>query len=359
MGNNVPHIDYEQIATYLSGEGSQEERQVIESWIESSEENRTFFEECRKVFAFDYAEVGEVAKTEKEEQFDTRKAWNNVYAQLEFKDENLDEVDIMLDTALDDIDEELDGTLKEVSRPYPWIRIAAVFVLGLAATFFFINRSANQLVTLAGTEEVNEYYLSDSTKVVLAANASLSYRKNYGRNNREVDLRGKAYFDVVRDEDLPFIISTISGRIEVLGTSFVVEENNDSLYVIVESGKVQMTSLASKESLVLERNEKGILDLDSHQLDKKDLENINELYWANKRITYRQHPLILVFDELAIIFEKDIQYDFEQLENCRITAVFMQQTFEEIIKNMSISMDFEYILEDNRVVITSNGCESE
>ena len=120
-----------------------------------------------------------------------------------------------------------------------------------------------------------------------------------------------------------------------------------------------MTSLASNEFLILERNEKGVLDLVSDQLNKKDIENLNELYWANKRIVYRQQPLVLVFDELAILFEKDIQYDFLQLENCRMTAVFMEQSFEEILENMSISMEFDYTFENNQVVITSNGCETD
>jgi ferric-dicitrate binding protein FerR (iron transport regulator) len=359
MGNNVPHIDYEQIAIYLSGEGSPEERIAVESWLESSEENRAFFEDCRKVLAFDYAEVEEVAESAEGSQFDTRKAWSRVYAQLDLVGETLDDTEIRLDTTLDEIDAQLDESIADTSQKYPWIRIAAALVVGLAATLFFINQSANKVITLAGTEEVQEHYLADSTKVVLASNASLSYRKNYGKNNRSVDLKGKAYFDVTRNEDLPFIIATTSGRIEVLGTSFVVEENNDSLYVIVERGKVQMTSLASDEFLILERNEKGVLDLVSDQLDKKDLENLNELYWANKRIVYRQQPLVLVFDELAILFEKDIQYDSFQLENCRMTAVFMEQSFEEILENMSISMDFDYTFENNQVVITSNGCETD
>ena len=95
------------------------------------------------------------------------------------------------------------------------------------------------------------------------------------------------------------------------------------------------------------------------QLHKSTLKNVNQLYWANKRLSYRQEQLSNVFDELSGIFDKEIDYDPVKLAKCRITGVFMDQSFEEIMKNMAISMDFEYSIDNNQVVIISDGCETE
>ena len=358
MAKQNQHIDYDKIAAYLSGEGSVEEQLRLEKWIQESAENREFFEECRKIFSLDYA-IQEVPAVEVE--INTGRAWGKVYAKLDLSEIPGEENDIKLD--IPDIPEESEVIeMPSESRSiwtYPWVRVAAAVVIGLSAVFLLLNRSARQEITLASTESIEEYYLADSTKIVLDAGATLTYRKNYGQDNRSVELKGKAYFDVRKDDELEFVISTDQGLVQVLGTAFQVFEYNDTLLVIVERGRVQMSSESIGEFLVLERYQKGIIDLKTGQKTKEDLEDVNELYWANKRLTYRQESLIAVFEELAVLFDKDIEYDPKVIDNCRMTGVFLDQSFEEIIKNMALSMEFEYIIDSNKVVINSNGCETE
>ena len=358
MSNQGPHIEYEEIAAYLAGEGSIEERRIVEEWVKESEENRLFFEKCQNVFDLDFSVIKEEALAQPE--FDSGQAWVKVYSKLDLSEGTRD---LPIIDPSEDIPELEDDNVIELDSDkrtaYPWVRIAAVFVIVLGAVFALLNRSANRQITLAATDTVQEYYLKDSTRIVLESGASLSHRNNFGKTNREVDLTGKAYFDVTRNEDLAFIINTASGKIEVLGTAFVVEENNDSLYVIVERGKVQLSSISSGDYLILQKNEKGLLDLETFELEKSLLENVNELYWANNRLTYRQQGLESVFNELSEIFNMSIEYDPVEIENCRMTAVFMQQSFEEIMKNMALSMDFEYQIDGNNVLINSNGCAPE
>lgn len=54
------------------------------------------------------------------------------------------------------------------------------------------------------------------------------FRLNFPGNKRQVILKGEAYFEVVRNEHLPFVVSTVSGyKFVILGTQFNVEAYDD------------------------------------------------------------------------------------------------------------------------------------
>jgi ferric-dicitrate binding protein FerR (iron transport regulator) len=82
------------------------------------------------------------------------------------------------------------------------------------------------------------------------------------------------------------------------------------------------------------------------------------LYWANKRLAYRQTPLADVLDEIGVIFDKEIVYDRESIDSCKITGLFRDQNFEEIIENIALSFPINYTMTGDRVEITSNGCSN-
>ena len=44
--------------------------------------------------------------------------------------------------------------------------------------------------------------------VKLNAESSLSYTHDFGRELRQVNLEGEAYFEVTRNEDKPFVVHT-------------------------------------------------------------------------------------------------------------------------------------------------------
>lgn len=153
-------------------------------------------------------------------------------------------------------------------------------------------------------------------------------------------------------------ISSKLGIVTVLGTSFEVDESNDSICVVVETGLVRLISASDNSiSIDLKELESATLTGTSNTIDRKSVANLNHLYWATQKIVYRQALLPNIFEELSEIFGKSIDYDSSTIQNCRMTAIFNNQTFEEILQNMALSMDFEYSIDSNQVTIKSGGCE--
>lgn len=350
MKNNGEHIDYDKLTAYIAGEGSEEERQAMQKWIEASEDNRKIYEQHKKVFNLDY--TSDIPPDDQEDAgviFNTDKAWNKVAQKTGLAEEG--SKTIQLPSELPDED-------KEVDKSFPWLKIAASVLIGAAFLFYLLSQQDDSQVTISFEEGINEYYLPDSSRIVLNGSSEIRYDKDFNRNNRSIRLEGKAYFDVIRNEELPLTVDTEYGQVRVLGTAFVVDENEDNMTVEVERGKVSLASHGSDagSKIILEQSEKGTLDIENNTLTKTTLPSLNHLYWANQKLTYRQAPLQEVLTDLAGIFEKEILYNPNDIADCRVSAVFSSQRFEDILQNVSVVMNFDYVISENRIEIISNGC---
>lgn len=349
MRNDGEHIDYDKLTAYIAGEGSAEEREAMQKWIDSSEDNLRIYEQYKKVFQLDYTQdILSGTDAAPETVFNTDKAWDKVAQKTGMASEEGKIV------ALPEAD-------KKAATSFPWIKIAASVLIGIALLYYFINQQGGKQVVIAFNDGINEYYLPDSSKVVLNGASEITYDKNFNKNNRAIKLAGKAYFDVIKNEALPLTVDTEYGQVKVLGTTFVVEENEDNMAVIVERGKVSLSSHQQSPDtrIILGQSEKGILDIEKNTLSKTKLSSLNHLYWANSKLTYRQAPLQEVLNDLAVIFEKEFLYNPEAILDCRVSAVFNSQEFEDILRNISVVMNFDYVISENRIEIISNGCSAD
>ncbi len=343
MNKGENHIDYDRIAKYLSEEMDLQERQELEGWIKSSDENKKVFDQCKKMFALEMK-----VEVRQSHEFDVKNAWKKVSARID-----------LTEPEIHNIAPEISGNSgREKFNIRILYRIAAVLVLGLAATFYFLQKS-DEVVTIASNLTIKEVLLPDSSMVTLNRNSSIVYNTAFGKDNRNISLHGTVYFDVKHIQDLVFTISTESGIIEVLGTAFLIEETDQALVVTVERGQVRLSKKGGgpDASVTLKRNERAVLKRAENEIEKTELTSLNSLYWANKKLIYKQVPLASVLKEVGDIFRKTMKYDSLVIADCKISGIFKDETFESVIENISLSMDFEYQIKGDTVEIISDGCQ--
>lgn len=86
--------------------------------------------------------------------------------------------------------------------------------------------------------------LSDGSRVWLNAKSELKFPVKFDTDKREVFLTGEAYFEVVKDLEYPFIVSTPRTKTTVLGTSFNVMayQNEAHTEITLESRAVAVSA---------------------------------------------------------------------------------------------------------------------
>lgn len=83
----------------------------------------------------------------------------------------------------------------------------------------------NKIMTPRGGQY--QLVLADGTHVWLNAESSLSFPAEFTGRTRQVELSGEAYFEVAKNSSSPFVVTTGSKRVEVLGTGFNVRAYSD------------------------------------------------------------------------------------------------------------------------------------
>ena len=146
-----------------------------------------------------------------------------------------------------------------VSNPYKWYWLAAsvALVAGLF-TFFYSNLFFNSNVSISsGYGETKTVFLPDSSRVTLNANSRLSYAKDWQQGSRDVYLEGEAFFEVRKVAQKPtevsmapaayrkFRVLTKEVTVEVLGTTFDVQNRRGETKVVLKSGKVKVLDHAA------------------------------------------------------------------------------------------------------------------
>lgn len=105
-----------------------------------------------------------------------------------------------------------------------------------------------EVVTATGS--VIRYELPDHSVVWLNAGSTLRYPTTFKKDNRLVELKGEAYFEVQADKDRPFYVNTPNGlSVYVYGTKFNVAAYEDDNYIetVLEKGKVNVITPIRKQ----------------------------------------------------------------------------------------------------------------
>ena len=250
-----------------------------------------------------------------------------------------------------------------INKKRQWLSWAAAIALLLSiGTWFLVNQPVSEplIATTTKSKETKQITLADGTQVWLNKESQLHYPTAFTGQQRKVRLEGEAFFDVQKDASKPFIIETTSSEIKVLGTSFNVRaiKNDAQTEVVVQSGKVQLSSLVNKQSVLLVANEKGIHQHQTNQIRKLAEQDMNELAWKSQVLLFKGTPIPEVLDNLERLFDVTITANTSLLNKCQLTGRFPNPAVDALLK--TICKDFDITLKqvnDKEYELIGGNCE--
>ena len=277
--------------------------------------------------------------------------------------------------------------------------IASLFLIGLFSLHFSQNSTSatNQLseVTVPKCEwkelknttaVATTIVLSDGSKVVLEPFSSLKYPNCFLKNQREVVLKGEAFFDIARDTTKPFVVYANETITKVLGTSFTIKafEGEKEVEVAVKTGKVavyaQVNSLPKKiigesEKFVIRTDEQILIPIPNKKLEvtpnqtvvfnkvKADMQKmVSKLPMPVKAVKqmvqfqFKKEPLPIVFEALGNVYGLEIKFD-KNLNNCLITTNLEEVSIFDKLDIICQAMDLKYEQQEAIIFVSGAGCE--
>jgi hypothetical protein len=191
--------------------------------------------------------------------------------------------------------------------------VAAAILLGFVA-FKFISQDDS--IILKSDAIALTYNLPDQSKVTVFPHSSISYNKSEFLKSRDVNLDGKALFEVEKSLS-PFTVQFNGSEVSVLGTTFLVSPHE----VKVLEGKVKLT-INNNEKILSDRQQ-IILDDESLTITEASFES--EVY--TPEMSYDNEPLSRVLSDIEVKFDiKFLNQSKLDLTSCKITSLDMKKS---------------------------------
>ena len=240
------------------------------------------------------------------------------------------------------------------------LRIASVFLLliSIYSVYFFMSDSVSKGNNITYTEinalrgETKEYTLSDGTKIILNSDSKLRIPSDYNKENRQVEMFGEGFFDVVTNHSKPFIINSGDAQLKVLGTSFNVKAypEDQSFDVTVSTGKVLVSIQKIDLQLRVMPMEHLAIDLSTGGVSKDSILENNYIKWMDGFLSFEKEPLI---DVIKAINRK---YNRNVILNCKdcnpiISGTHDNKSIEAVIEAICFTTGLKFRKEANNIIL--------
>ncbi|WP_372772635.1 FecR family protein [Mangrovibacterium sp.] len=234
------------------------------------------------------------------------------------------------------------------------LRLAAVLIIGLFTTLAFFY---NSLYLSAGSELTNHFSspagakanieLPDGSNVWLNSESEIAFSANFN-NNRKVELKGEAYFDVKKNAST-FIVNTTYGDIHVFGTEFNVKAYpNENFITTLEQGSLEVNTKSGKKTL--KPGEQAFLNV-KNQLQVQAVEVGEFVSWKDGKLIFVRKPLVEVVKMLERWYNVKIELDLKETKNLWFTGTIEMETISEVLGIIEITLPIEYTYDKKTRII--------
>ncbi len=222
-----------------------------------------------------------------------------------------------------------------------WSAAASIVLIALLTTVYFYQSTPNQIIATKGQHL--EYTLPDGSNVIINADSKISFSESGFAKQRTLNLEGEAFFSVQKGK--PFVVKTLTGTVEVLGTTLNVFSRDNKLSVSCLTGKVKVTS--NGQSVIIEPGEKA--DLVSGILQKStNIQTDQMAGWRSGEFHFDNVPLISIFEEIERQFNVEIAT--KGLENRFFTGSFSNKNLNEVLETVCLPMHLDYEIKNGNKI---------
>jgi transmembrane sensor len=257
------------------------------------------------------------------------------------------------------LDERFDGTRNSGRIGFKKVYRAAAcicFLLVGIGAFYIFQRPKDQLIAQTAFGDTQSVDLPDGTKVKLNAGSALYIDHQFNTDTRKVTLIGEAYFEVVSQPNVPFLVEAGDINIEVLGTTFNVKayphENIETTLiqgkVAVNVKKGERILLKPAEKLTVEIGNSSGADTQPKQLKVSKVasdgsDDRTQIAWLSNRFVFSDDRFGTVANQLERKYNVHFKFQDSTLQNEKINGVLEHENLIQSLTLLKriVAFDFE------------------
>lgn len=243
-------------------------------------------------------------------------------------------------------------------QSYKWYRTwsvaaVAIVLLGLITVTAYwqgsrqIQSNFSDIVVEAPLGSKTKLTLPDGSTVWLNAGSKMVYSQGFGVRDRRLAFQGEGYFEVEKNDEMPFLVQTHDVNVTVVGTKFNFRNYPEDEEAVVEllEGKVALENQLKEESVrYLSPNEKMVLHKATGKMDITSAKVKEATLWTENILLFDEDLLPDIVRELERSYHVQIEIENEDLKQTRFYGQFnqLEQNIYDVLDMLSETGKLKY-----------------
>jgi ferric-dicitrate binding protein FerR (iron transport regulator) len=243
------------------------------------------------------------------------------------------------------------GPKRKIRKRVKLLNIAASILLlfSLGLTYIHFYSKSDSIVYENNTKSPKKFTLIDGSIITLNINSKLIQFKKFNSENRFVELKGEAFFEIAKNKSIPFIIKTHSIFTRVVGTKFNINSNINSINISVNEGHVKVYN--DKDTLDATPNQQISYKINSKKLVENDIRSDLFNLWTKDDYDLNNISIDELSRILKSVYDYQIVFKNEKIRKNKISITFHRKdTIDDIINEINLINEFKLTKKQNRMI---------
>lgn len=228
-----------------------------------------------------------------------------------------------------------------------WWAAAAIILLSSLGIWQYA-RITNTHAIQTAYGEVRNVTLPDGSQVMLNANTTINYRNWKQNSDREVWIRGEAFFHVKKTvQKNRFIVHTGDFDVIVTGTQFNVNNRHDKSNVLLKEGSVTVHSQSNDMNM----KPGDYVESDNSDLRKKDVNSAQVLAWTDHKFIFDNTPMKEVASLLTEIYGIKVTLTDEATASSTISGFMPNDNLDVFLQALEALSIYEVVRSEKEIQI--------
>lgn len=230
---------------------------------------------------------------------------------------------------------------------------AAAVILAVVTISLLLpdGRKELEYEVVADRGQKSSVTLPDGSRVWLNSASRICYSSDFNRNRRDIVLEGEAYFEVAKNEKIPFIVYASGMSVRAVGTEFNVRNYPEEGEVRATLVEGQVIASANGESASLRYGQEAVLDKSSGIMSSSQAADLNHLVpWRKSEILLSGESLEKLSGVLSRLYNVDIVFEDERIKEYTYTGLIRNNSLQNVLELISNTSPVKYEMNGDCIV---------
>jgi transmembrane sensor len=198
-----------------------------------------------------------------------------------------------------------------------------------------------------GNYQVN---MPDGTKIWLNAASSVSFPATFSGAERSVKLVGEAYFEVAK-MNRPFIVTTVTQQVKVLGTHFNINSYTDeaSTKTTLLEGSVKVSSLSSNEFRLLSPGQQSTVSGSSLKVQEVNTESA--VAWKDNKFMFDGNHIEGIMRQISRWYDVDVVFKGNISKETFVGKISKFEQLSQVLDLIELTGLVHFKVEGRRITV--------